>query len=462
MKRTLTYNYNMKMFSICILLLLLLSILYLDTNLLAPLSSYNVWVSVGDTMLQFGLDGLNRGILILTVLLMPLCLISTFDTERLNNVLYHFIFGCFTILLLGAFTTYDLLVFYIIFEAVLIPIFLLIGVWGARTRKIKAGYYLLFFTVLGSILFLYALSVIHSFFGTTNFNFLFLNIDLIPQKLQQLIWVFFLITFLVKIPSLPFHIWLPEAHVEAPTAGSIVLAGLLLKLGTFGILKYNILLFPLISEQNSIYVYIIALVSIFYASLITLRQLDLKRIIAYSSIAHINVVSIGLFSFSVEGLTGSLLLIIAHGIVSSALFFLIGILYDRYHSRFLPIYGGLATVIPLFSTFLFLFVLSNFSVPLTSNFIGELLVLIGLTKTNFLLTGLVASSTFLTLIYSLWFYSRLCFGTLNTSYIRVFTDVKRTEVLVLGLFAIWNTCLACYPSCVSTLCETVLVLHRWN
>lgn len=380
-----------------------------------------------------GLDGISLCFLLLTVFTFPLCWLSatTISYKFQDFILYLLLIELFLIL---SFTVIDLLFFYVFFESVLIPMFLIISIWGARSRKIKAAYYFFLYTLFGSLFMLFGIFYLYSITKTTDFRII-LNTKF--SETQQLyLWICFFLPFAIKIPMFPFHIWLPEAHVEAPTIGSVILASLLLKLGSYGFLRFTLPMLPYANAYFSPIIYTAATLSIIYASLVTIRQIDLKRIIAYSSIAHMNLIVLGLFSYTQQGIDGAIYLMIAHGIVSSALFFCVGVLYDRHHTRLIRYYGGLVQVMPIYSTFLFLFSLANMSFPGTSNFIGEFLILIGLFEKNSFVLIFAGTGIVLSAVYSIWLYNRIIFGTLKTRYIKNFQDVTNIEYYILIIYII--------------------------
>ena len=361
-------------------------------------------------------------------------------------------------LLLLVFSVLDLFLFYVFFEAILIPMFLLVGFLGSRARKIRASYLLFFYTLIGSILMLLAIIYIYCVAGTLNIEYLssfeFSYIE------QQWLWLAFFLSFASKIPMFPFHIWLPEAHVEAPTVGSVLLAGILLKLGVYGFLRYSTILFPTASFYFSPLIYLLSVIGIIYTSLTAIRQTDIKRIIAYSSIAHMNLVTLGIFSFTVMGIEGSILQSLSHGFVSGGMFFLVGILYDRYHSRLLYYYGGLVHTMPLYSSFLLLFTLANIALPGTSSFVGEFLLFCGIYQSSIMICILSAISVILCGAYSLWLYNRLVFGNLKTLYTKKFKDLNLREfilllfllvpILIIGVSpSIFSSSLKMISSCLS-------------
>jgi len=300
--------------------------------------------------------------------------------------------------------------------------FIIIGIWGSRPRKIRAAYIFFLYTLFGSFFMLYGIFYLYTIINSTNFDVL-LYIHLTKSE-QIFLWVCFFIPFAIKIPMIPFHIWLPEAHVEAPTIGSVILASLLLKLGGYGFIRFVIPMFPFGTLYFLPMLQILGTISVLYASLVTIRQSDIKRIIAYSSIAHMNLIVLGLFTCTFQGLDGAIYLMIGHGIVSSGLFLCVGILYDRYHTRLLRYYGGIGQIMPIFSFFFFLFTLANMSFPGTSNFIGEFLIFVGLFKTHPWITFLAASGIVWSAIYSIWLFNRVVFGSLILS-----SDLKKKSHL---------------------------------
>jgi len=331
--------------------------------------------------------------------------------------------------LLLVFSVTDLLLFYIFFEAILIPMYLLVGIWGSRERKIRAVYLLFFYTFLGSLGMLVGVLLIYSITGTLNLEFLLGYPFSISQ--QYWLWLSFFLSFSTKIPLFPFHIWLPEAHVEAPTVGSVLLAGILLKLGVYGFLRFSLTLFPEISLFFSPCICLLSTLGIIYASLTAIRQTDLKRIIAYSSIAHMNLIVLGIFSFTVFGIEGAILQSLSHGFVSGGLFILIGILYSRYHDRLLYSYGGLVHVMPLYAGFFLIFTLANIALPGTSSFVGEFLLFLGIFQVSSLTTIFSASGIVLSGAYSLWCYNRLIFGNLKVHNTLLFKDLSFQEISIL-------------------------------
>ena len=387
------------------------------------------WSSSLNFHYSIGIDGVSLFFILLTTFLIVLCILVSWEsvTNYLKEYLISFLLLEF--LLIQVFSVIDIFLFYIYFESVLIPMFLIIGIWGSRNRKIRAAYQFFLYTLVGSLLMLIALVLIYFKTGTTDVQILW-NFPFSEHQ-QIYFWLAFFASFAVKIPMIPFHIWLPEAHAEAPTAGSVILAGVLLKMGGYGFLRFSIPMFPIATVYFTPLIYTLSLIAAVYASLTTLRQIDLKKIIAYSSVAHMGFVTIGLFTLNIQGIEGSIILMLSHGLVSSALFLCIGILYDRYKTRILKYYGGLVQVMPLFVIFFFFFSFCNIGFPGTSSFIGELLVLLGAFQSNTFLTILVSLSIILSACYSIWLLNRLCFGSLRLTYFKSFQDISRREFWIL-------------------------------
>lgn len=380
---------------------------------------------------SFGMDGVSICFFTLSTFLIFLCIL--FIWKEKNYKSYTLILLIIELLLLVVFSVLDLFLFYIFFEAILIPMYLIIGIWGSRERKIRAVYLFFFYTLCGSLLMLIGIIYIYLKLGTLNFEFLITHNFTFNE--QFFLWIAFFISFASKIPMYPFHIWLPEAHVEAPTVGSVLLAGILLKLGVYGFIRFSILLFPEASLYFSPIIYLMSVIGVIYASMSALRQTDLKRIIAYSSIAHMNLVTLGIFSFNIVGLEGSIIQSVSHGFVSGGMFLLIGILYERYHTRYIYYYGGLVHFMPVYSTLFLVFTFANIALPGTSSFIGEFLLLSGIYKINVIAAIFSALGVILCGGYSLWLYNRIIFGNIKVNFIKKFNDVSLREfVIMMPLF----------------------------
>jgi proton-translocating NADH-quinone oxidoreductase chain M len=330
--------------------------------------------------------------------------------------------------LILVFCVRDLLLFYIFFESVLIPMFVIIGVWGSRERKVRASYMFFLYTLFGSVLMLLSILYIYFTVGTTDYEILLThNFTTIEQRF---IWLAFFASFASKIPMLPVHIWLPEAHVEAPTAGSVVLAGILLKLGSYGFIRFSLPLLPEASLYFTPLVYTLSILGVIFTSLTAIRQTDLKRIVAYTSVAHMNLVMIGVFSFNIVGLEGAILQSLSHGFVSSALFLIIGVVYDRHHTRMVSYYAGLAHTMPIFTIVFLIFTMANIALPGTSSFVGEFLLLAGAFKVSTVATFFGASGMVLGGCYSLWLFNRMVYGNLKIQYLSNFQDLTLKEFFV--------------------------------
>jgi proton-translocating NADH-quinone oxidoreductase chain M len=330
--------------------------------------------------------------------------------------------------------------------------FLLIGIWGSRQRKIHAVYQFFFYTIIGSLIMLLAILMIYSNVQITDIRLLY-GIEFSGNR-ELFLWSAFFLAFAVKVPIFPFHIWLPEAHVEAPTVGSVILAGILLKLGTYGLLRFVIPFFAYGTSFYLPFIYTFSILGILYTSCTTVRQIDLKKVIAYASVGHMSYVIIGLFTSNLQGLSGSIFLMISHGIVSGGLFFGIGVIYDRYKTRLIKYYRGLIQVMPLFALFLFILTSSNISFPGTSNFVGEFLILIGICEHNLLVTFIATISIILTAVYSIWLYNRIVFGSLTSKYYINFADLSLKEFYIMFIFSFLSVLLGLKPNIILNITES--------
>lgn len=391
---------------------------------------------------SFGLDGVSIYFFFLTSFLILLCVLFVWNDKHLKQ--YLILLLTIELFLLIIFSVLDLMLFYVFFEAILIPMYIIIGVYGSRERKIRAVYLFFFYTLCGSLLLLIGILYIYSQTGT--FNLEYLMHWKFSKTEQLLLWLAFFLSFASKIPMFPFHIWLPEAHVEAPTVGSVLLAGVLLKLGVYGFIRLSLTLFPYASLYYSPLIYLLSIIGVIYASLSALRQTDLKRIIAYSSVAHMNLVTLGIFSFNTLGLEGAIVQSVSHGFVSGGMFFLIGIIYSRYHSRFLYYYGGIVHTMPIYSIVFLIFTMANIALPGTSSFIGEFMLLGGIYKTNVVTSIISATGVILSGAYSLWLYNRVIFGNLKEHFTLKFVDLSIREFLIMLPLLIFILLLGIYPS----------------
>ncbi len=402
------------------------------------------WVPVLNINFPLGVDGISIFFVVLTTLLIPICLLASWSSIQINLKNYLIAFLVMEFFLIGVFCTLDLLLFYIFFESVLIPMFLIIGVWGSRERKIRAGYFFFLYTLLGSVLMLLSILYIYYEIGTTDYEVLLtFSFSALEQKIM---WFTFFASFATKVPMVPVHLWLPEAHVEAPTAGSVILAGVLLKLGTYGFIRFSFPLFPEACFYFAPLVYSMSIVGIIYTSFTAIRQSDFKRIIAYTSVAHMNLVMVGLFSFNIIGLEGAILQSLSHGFVASALFLIIGVVYDRHHTRMVKYYGGLVHTMPLYILIFLFFTMANIGLPGTSSFVGEFLILTGSFKANTTVTFLGATGMIIGGGYALWLFNRIAYGNLKTQYFKNYLDINKREFLTFLPLIIGTFVMGIYPT----------------
>tara|TARA_B100000579_G_scaffold61528_1_gene44932 strand:- start:551 stop:2047 length:1497 start_codon:yes stop_codon:yes gene_type:complete len=377
---------------------------------------------------KVGVDGISILFIILTTFITPLCVVSVNDTikKRLKDFLVAILI--MESLMIGVFCSLDLVVFYLFFEGGLIPMFLIIGIWGGEKRVYSAFKFFLF-TLLGSVLMLVAIISIYWMIGTTDVTYLFsIGID---AKYQNLLWLAFFSSFAVKTPMWPVHTWLPDAHVEAPTAGSVLLAAILLKMAGYGFIRFSLGLFPIASEFFVPLVYLLSLIAIIYTSLVALMQEDMKKLIAYSSVAHMGFVTLGIFTFTQQGLEGSIYQMISHGLVSAALFLSVGVLYERMHTRLIDNYGGLVSIMPKYAVVFMVFMLGAVGLPGTSGFVGEFLILMGAFKKSFLVATIASLGVILAAAYMLWLYKRVIFGIALKEELKKLTDLSKTEMFIL-------------------------------
>jgi NADH-quinone oxidoreductase subunit M len=393
--------------------------------------------------LTLGIDGLSLLLVLLTAFLIPICVLLSWNFSiEVNSKKYNIAFLVLESILFGVFTSLDIMLFYLLFEAVLIPMYFIIGVYGSRKRRIRASYLLFLYTLFSSIFMFLAILYIYFISGTT--DYLVLKTIQLNDIAERCCWFAFFLSFAVKMPLVPFHIWLPEAHCEAPTAGSVILAGILLKLGGYGFLRFSIGLFPEASAFFTPLIYTISAFGVVYASITTLQQVDLKKIIAYSSVGHMGLVTVGLFSANTQGIIGAVLLMISHGIVSGALFLCIGILYERHSTRIVRYYSGLIHTMPIFSVCFITFSLGNLGLPGTSSFIGEFLIIAGALETNTWIALLCGTGMVLGAGYTLWLLNRILFGNVKNTAIIHFKDLTRFEFALLFPFVFLTIFLGLY------------------
>jgi len=391
---------------------------------------------------KVGIDGISILFIVLTTFITPLCILSVNNTVK--NRLRDFLIAILIMesFMIGVFCALDLVIFYLFFEAGLIPMFLIIGIWGGP-RRVYSAFKFFLYTLLGSVLMLVAIISIYWINGTTDVVKLYeLGID---TKYQNLLWLAFFSSFAVKTPMWPVHTWLPDAHVEAPTAGSVLLAAILLKMAGYGFIRFSLGLFPEASETFTPLIYTLSVIAIIFTSLIALMQEDMKKLIAYSSVAHMGFVTLGIFTIQQQGIEGSIIQMISHGLVSAALFLCVGVVYDRMHSRLISTYGGIVTIVPKYAVLFMIFTLAALGLPGTSGFIGEFLILMGAFKDNFLVAVLASLGVILGAAYMLWLYKRVVFGKLVNEDLKQLTDLNKSEIVILTSLAIPTLFFGFYP-----------------
>ena len=399
------------------------------------------WIS-GLIKFKLGIDGISILFIVLTAFITPICIISCIISvkKRLNEFLIAILI--LETFMIGVFCSLDLIIFYLFFEAGLIPMFLIIGIWGGP-RKIYSAYKFFLFTLLGSVLMLAAIIFIYWAVGTTDYTEIYKF--KIAKEYQYLLWLAFFSSFAVKTPMWPVHTWLPDAHVEAPTAGSVILAAILLKMAGYGFLRFSLGMFPIASEFFTPLVFTLSIIAIIYTSLVALMQDDMKKLIAYSSVAHMGFVTLGIFTFNKQGIEGSMFQMISHGIISAALFLCVGVLYDRTGSRMIKSFGGVVNYLPNFSLIFIIFVLGALGLPGTTGFIGEFLVLLGAFKINYLVAILASTGVVLCAAYMLWMAKRVVFGNTNNTIVTKLKDINFLEATILIVLCLVSIVFGFYP-----------------
>jgi NADH-quinone oxidoreductase subunit M len=389
-----------------------------------------------------GIDGISMMLIMLTVFLMPICIGASWVSIQTRVGEYMAAFLFMEVLMIGVFAAQDIFLFYILFEAGLIPMYLIIGIWGGANR-IYASYKFFLYTLLGSVVMLIAMLWMVQDAGTSDIPTL-LNYDFAPEA-QTWLWLAFFASFAVKVPMWPVHTWLPDAHVQAPTAGSVILAGVLLKMGGYGFLRFSLPMFPEASEQFIWLIFGLSIVAVVYTSLVALVQQDMKKLIAYSSVAHMAIVTLGLFAFNRQGIEGAIIVMLSHGLVSAALFLCVGVIYDRLHTREIDRYGGLAINMPKYAIFFMLFTMASIGLPGTSGFVGEFLSLVGLYKVNSWVTLVATTGIILGAGYMLYLYRRVVFGELVHEDVKAMPDLSVREIALLAPIAAAVMWMGVYP-----------------
>jgi NADH-quinone oxidoreductase subunit M len=395
---------------------------------------------------KMGVDGISMLFVVLTAFLMPICILASRAIHaRVREYMIAFLF--LETLMIGVFCALDLVVFYVFFEGGLIPMFLIIGVWGGP-RRVYATFKFFLYTLLGSVLMLLAILAMYYQTGTTDITMLLDGSHPIPAAMQPWLWFAFLASFAVKMPMWPVHTWLPDAHVEAPTAGSVILAGILLKMGGYGFLRFSLPMFPLASERFAPIIFVLSLIAIIYTSLVALAQEDVKKLIAYSSVAHMGLVTLGTFTFSQQGIEGGIFQMLSHGIVSGALFLSVGVIYDRMHTRLIDAYGGLINRMPLYAAAFMVFTLANVGLPGTSGFVGEFLTLLAAFQFNTWLAIFGTTGVILSAAYALWLYRRIIFGALTKQTLKAILDLTPREMLYMAPLVVLTIFFGVYPKAI--------------
>jgi NADH-quinone oxidoreductase subunit M len=398
---------------------------------------------LGPLKYKMGVDGISMLFVILTTFLMPLCILASWEAIKVRVKEYMIAFLVLETLMLGVFCALDLVLFYLFFEGGLIPMFVIIGVWGGK-RRVYATFKFFLYTLLGSVLMLLAMMAMYWHAGTTDIPTLLTT--KFPTDMQWWLWIAFFASFAVKLPMWPLHTWLPDAHVEAPTAGSVILAGILLKMGGYGFLRFSLPMFPNASADFAPFMFSLSIIAIIYTSFVALVQEDMKKLIAYSSVAHMGFVTIGIFAASQQGVDGAIFQMLSHGLVSSALFLCVGVIYDRMHTREIAAYGGLADRMPRYAAVFMVFTMANVGLPGTSGFVGEFLTLLSAFKANTWVAVLATTGIILSASYALYLYRRIIFGALEKVSLRNILDLSPREIAIMAPLALLTIFYGFYPA----------------
>ncbi|MGJ7037938.1 NADH-quinone oxidoreductase subunit M [Shinella sp. BE166] len=400
------------------------------------------WLGTGISY-HLGVDGISMLFVILSTFLMPFCVLASWHSVEKRLREYMIAFLLLEVFMVGVFVSLDIVLFYVFFEAGLIPMFIIIGVWGGKDR-VYASYKFFLYTLLGSVLMLLAIMAMYWQAGTTDitellaYNF--------PAQMQTWLWLAFFASFAVKMPMWPVHTWLPDAHVQAPTAGSVILAGVLLKLGGYGFIRFSLAMFPLASDYFAPFVFALSVIAIIYTSLVALMQDDIKKLIAYSSVAHMGYVTMGIFAANAQGLQGAIFQMLSHGIVSGALFLCVGVVYDRLHTREISAYGGLVNNMPKYAVAFMILTMANVGLPGTSGFVGEIMTLVGVFRANTWVAFFATTGVILSASYALWLYRRVIFGALEKESLKSLLDLDLREKLLLYPLVILTIFYGVYPA----------------
>jgi len=401
------------------------------------------WMPDFNIAYHVGVDGISVLFVLLTTLLTPICILASWESIQERVKEYMIAFLVLETMMVGMFVALDIFVFYIFFEAVLLPMFLIIGVWGGP-KRVYAAFKLFLYTLLGSVLMLIAVLAMYVDAGTADIPTLLTHN--FSASMQTWLWLAFFASFAVKMPMWPVHTWLPDAHVEAPTAGSVILAGVLLKFGGYGFLRFSLPMFPLATLDFTPLIYTLSIIAIIYTSLVALAQEDMKKLIAYSSVAHMGFVTIGTFTQTVQGVEGAIYQMLSHGVVSAALFLIVGVVYDRIHSREITMYGGLVHRMPVYALAFMVFMLASVGLPGTGGFVGEFLVLLGTFQVNPWVAALASTGVILGAVYMLYLYRRIIFGQLTKEHLMKITDLSKREIMIFAPLAVLVLWMGIYPS----------------
>ncbi|WP_207458526.1 NADH-quinone oxidoreductase subunit M [Azospirillum sp. SYSU D00513] len=401
------------------------------------------WMPEFGISYHMGVDGISVLFVILSTFLMPLCILSSWEAVQHRVKEYMIAFLALETLMIGMFCALDMVLFYMFFEGVLIPMFLIIGVWGGA-RRVYAAFKFFLYTLLGSVLMLLAILAMYYVAGTTDIPTI--TATQFPRSMQMWLWLAFFASFAVKVPMWPVHTWLPDAHVEAPTAGSVILAGVLLKMGGYGLLRFNIPMMPEATEFFTPLVYTMSVVAVIYTSLVALVQEDMKKLIAYSSVAHMGFVTVGLFALNEQGIEGAIFQMLSHGVVSGALFLCVGVVYDRLHTREISRYGGLVKNMPKYAVVFLFMTMASVGLPGTAGFVGEFLVMLGAFRDNTWVAMLIATGMVLGAAYALWLFRRVVYGKLTRADVRSMVDLTPREIAIFVPLVIVVLWMGVYPS----------------
>lgn len=419
------------------------------------------WMPILNVSYHVGVDGISLPLLLLSTLLIPICILTSWSSIQKKIPEYMIAFLVLETMLLGTFAALDFILFYVFFEGVLIPMFFIIGIWGGA-RRIYAAFKFFLYTLLGSVLSLLAILYIYFEIGGSDIP-IALTTPFDP-KIQVWLWLAFFASFAIKIPMWPFHTWLPDAHVEAPTAGSVVLAGVLLKMGGYGFIRFSLPMFPEASAYFTPMIFTLSIIAIIYTSFVALAQKDMKKLIAYSSVAHMGFVTLGIFTVDAQGVQGAVTQMVSHGLISAALFLCVGVVYDRIHSREISDYGGLVHNMPRYAVVFMLFILASIGLPGTSGFVGEFLVLLGTYQVSTWTTTLATTGMILGAAYALWLYRRVIFGVLMKQNLKSIADLHWREEVIFAPLVLGVLIIGVYPMPLLTMMEVSVanVIDQYN